>query len=135
MHSLLTVSTTLGISGVISSFLVFFFLRQQGIDESMIQSLLFLKLIIAGHSTLYVTRVDGWFWKRPWPSPLLLIATFGTEILATIIAVYGIFITPIGWEYAIYIWAYALFWFVINDAVKIEVYKILNFKVAKSKVS
>ncbi len=121
MHSLLTVSTVLGISGVISSFVLFFVLLEMGISEDMIQTLLFLKLIVAGHSTLYITRTEDWFWKRPWPSPLLMAATFGTEILATFIAVYGLFVTPIGWEYALYIWLYALVWFVINDIIKMRV--------------
>ena len=126
MNTLLTLSTVLGISGVISSFLLFFFLRQEGFDEQLIQSLIFLKLIIAGHSTIYITRVDSWFWKRPWPSPLLFFATFGTELVGTFIAVYGIFVTPIGWEYAIYIWIYALLWFVINDAIKMMTHQFLN---------
>ncbi len=130
MHSLLTVSTVLGISGVISSFVLFFVLLEMGISEDMIQTLLFLKLIVAGHSTLYITRTEDWFWKRPWPSPLLLVATFGTEILATFIAVYGLFVTPIGWEYALYIWVYALVWFVINDIIKMRVRKLLNNKPA-----
>ncbi len=105
---------------------LFFFLRQEGFDEQLIQSLIFLKLIIAGHSTIYITRVDSWFWKRPWPSPLLFFATFGTELVGTFIAVYGIFVTPIGWEYAIYIWIYALLWFVINDAIKMMTHQFLN---------
>ena len=126
MNTLLTMSTVLGISGVISSFLLFFFLRQEGFDEKLIQTLIFLKLIIAGHSTIYITRVDNWFWKRPWPSPLLFFATFGTELVGTFIAVYGIFVTPIGWEYAIYIWIYALVWFVINDAIKMMTHQFLN---------
>ena len=91
----------------------------------MIQTLLFLKLIIAGHSTLYVTRSEGWFWQRPWPSPLLFGATFGTEIVGTLIAVYGFLITPIGWTYALLIWVYALLEFIINDIVKMIVYRKL----------
>lgn len=126
MRELLTVSTVLGVSGVISSFLLFFILQEQGFSEDVIRSLIFLKLIIAGHSTLYVTRAEGWFWERPWPSPLLFGATFGTEILGTLIAVYGFLITPIGWEYALWIWLYALVWFFINDAVKIYTYHILR---------
>ena len=126
MRELLTVSTVLGVVGVVSTFLLFFILREQGFSEDVIQSLIFLKLIIAGHSTLYVTRAEGWFWERPWPSPLLFGATFGTEILGTLIAVYGFFITPIGWEYALWIWLYALGWFVINDAVKILAYRMLK---------
>ena len=126
MRELLTVSSVLGIFGVVSSFLLFFILQEQGFPEEIIRSLLFLKLIIAGHSTLYVTRADGWFWERPWPSPLLFGATFSTEIVGTLIAVYGFMITPIGWEPALWIWAYALVWFVVNDAVKVFTYRILQ---------
>jgi H+-transporting ATPase len=126
MPELLTVSSVLGISGVIASFLLFFLLKEYRFSEDMIRTLLFLKLIIAGHSTLYVTRVDGWFWRRPWPSPLLFGATFGTEILGTLIAVYGFLITPIGWPYALWMWAYALAWFVVNDAAKLWTYRLLR---------
>ncbi len=126
MTELLTVSTVLGTTGVVSSFVLFFILQEKGVSEDLIRSLLFLKLIIAGHSTLYITRSEGWFWQRPWPSPLLFWATFGTEILGTLIAVYGFMITPIGWEYALWIWAYALAWFLVNDAVKMWVYRILR---------
>ncbi len=126
MRELLTVATMLGVTGVVSSFVLFFILQERGLPEDVIQTLLFLKLIIAGHSTLYITRVEGWFWQRPWPAPLLFWATFGTEILGTLIAVYGIFITPIGWEAALWIWAYCLLWFLINDAVKMWTYRLLR---------
>ncbi len=126
MTELLTVSTALGITGVVSSFVLFFILQEKGVSEDLIRSLLFLKLIIAGHSTLYITRSEGWFWERPWPSPLLFWATFGTEIMGTLIAVYGFMITPIGWEYALWIWLYALAWFLVNDAVKMWAYRVLR---------
>ncbi len=126
MPELLTVSSVLGVTGVIASFLLFFLLKEYGFPGEMIRTLLFLKLIVAGHSTLYVTRVDGWFWRRPWPSPLLFGATFGTEILGTLIAVYGFLITPIGWKYALWMWAYALAWFVVNDAAKMWTYSLLR---------
>ncbi len=128
MQELLTVSSVLGIAGVIASFLLFFILQERGLPEDVIQTLLFLKLLVAGHSTLYITRAEGWFWQRPWPSPLLFGATFGTEILGTLIAVYGLFITAISWEYALWIWGYALVWFVINDAIKMGTYKLLRSK-------
>jgi H+-transporting ATPase len=100
--------------------------KEYGFSEDMIRSLLFLKLIVAGHSTLYITRARGWFWQRPWPSPLLFGATFGTEILGTLIAVYGFLITPTGWKYALWMWVYALAWFVFNDAVKIGAYRLMR---------
>jgi H+-transporting ATPase len=126
MPELLTVSSVLGVSGVIASFLLFFLLKEYAFPEDMIRTLLFLKLIVAGHSTLYVTRVDGWFWQRPWPAPLLFGATFGTEILGTLIAVYGFLITPVGWTYALWMWAYALAWFVVNDVAKMWTYRLLR---------
>lgn len=125
---LLTISSVLGVAGVVSSFMLYLFLKEQGLSDELIQSLLFLKLIVAGHSTLYLTRTDGWFWQNPWPSPLLLMATFGTEIIATLIAVYGVFITPIGWENALYIWLYALVWFLINDVIKVKTQSMLTNK-------
>ncbi|ONF43904.1 metal-transporting ATPase [Marinobacter lutaoensis] len=126
MRELLTVSSVLGLTGVVSSFLLFFVLQEHGVSEDMIRSLLFLKLIVAGHSTLYVTRAEGWFWERPWPSPLLMVATFGTEILGTLIAVYGVMITPVGWAYAAWIWLYALAWFFVNDVIKVLTYRMLR---------
>jgi len=125
MNDLLTISSILGIAGLIASFVLFFILQEMGFSETVIQTFLFLKLIIAGHSTIYVTRAESWFWRRPWPSPLLFGATFGTEILGTIIAVYGLLVAPIGWYYALLIWAYALVWFVFNDALKILTSRML----------
>lgn len=130
MKTLLNISSILGIAGVASSFMLFFFLRAEGFSDELIQSMIFLKLIIAGHSTLYITRADSWFWKPPWPSPLLFLATFGTEIIGTLIAVYGFFVAPIGWEHALYIWLYAIIWFLINDMIKVSAYNILNNKTA-----
>jgi H+-transporting ATPase len=126
MPEMLTVSSVLGVAGVFASFLLFFLLKEYGFSEDMIRTLLFLKLIVAGHSTLYITRTEGWFWQRPWPAPLLFGATFCTEILGTLIAVYGILITPVGWKYALWMWAYALAWFVFNDVVKMLAYRLLR---------
>ena len=128
MPEMLTVSSVLGIAGVIASFLLFFLLKENGFSDDVIRSMLFLKLIVAGHSTLYITRTHGWFWQRPWPAPLLFGATFGTEIFGTLIAVYGFLITPIGWKYALWMWAYALAWFVFNDVVKIWTYRLLRLR-------
>ncbi len=126
MPELLTVSTLLGLTGVMSSFLLFYLLEGRGLSEEFIRTVLFLKLIVAGHSTLYVTRVEGWFWQRPWPSPILFWATFGTEIAGTVIAAEGWLVTPIGWKAALLVWAYALTWFLINDTVKVVAYRMLR---------
>jgi len=126
MQEILTISSILGIAGVISSFLLFYILLEMKFSVEMIQSLFFAKLVIAGHGTIYNTRTAGWFWQKPYPSWMLFNATFSTRILGTLIAVYGIFITPIGWEYALWMWAYALIWFIINDAIKVATYKFIR---------
>ena len=81
--------------------------------------------MVAGHGTIYNTRVKDWFWKKPWPSAILFVATFGTRLLGTIIAVYGFnLITPVGWGWALFIWGYSFVWFLFNDAVKMAVLKM-----------
>ena len=125
MTRLLTISSILGVIGLIASFLLFFLLENYGFSREIIQTWLFLKLIVAGHSTLYVTRSESWFWKRPWPSWILFTATFATEIFGTIIAAYGIFMKPIGLEYALMIWGYAILWFFIADTVKVAAVRLL----------
>jgi H+-transporting ATPase len=128
MPELLTVASTLGVAGVLSSFLLFFILIQMDFSDEMIQSIMFAKLVIAGHGTIYNTRTDGWFWQKPYPSWLLFWATFSTRIIGTLIAVYGFLIPAIGWTYALYMWGYALSWFVFNDAIKMITYRVLRKK-------
>jgi H+-transporting ATPase len=126
MGELITLASVLGVTGVASSFLLFFLLQEQGFSHDMIRSFLFLKLIVAGHSTLYLTRACGWFWQRPWPAPLLFWATFGTEAAGTCIAAEGWLMAPLGWGYALMIWAYALAWFLVNDVVKMTTLHFLR---------
>jgi H+-transporting ATPase len=127
MTEVLTLATVLGISGVASSFGIFYIAEAyMKLPPEVVQSFIFLKLVIAGHSTIYVTRTEKHFWQKPYPSPLLFSATFITEIIGTLFAVYGIFLNPIGWKYAFIIWSYALAWFVINDFIKIWTWKVLK---------
>ena len=51
---------------------------------------------------------------------------FGTQAVATLIAVYGVFMTPLGWGWALFVWGYALTWFLVNDRVKLLAYRLLD---------
>lgn len=126
MQELLFISTILGIAGVISSFFLFYILEEMKLAESMIQSIIFCKLIVAGHTTIFVTRTQEWMWKRPFPSGILLHASLWSAVLGTLICVYGWMVEPIGWTYAGYIWIYALIWGLFNDVVKKGTYRILR---------
>ena len=126
MQELLTVSTLLGLIGVVASFGLFYILMEMGFSKEMIQSMIFLKLLVAGHATIFLTRTDDWFWKRPFPAPLLMHASFWSAVAGTLIVVYGYMVTPIGWEHALWIWAYALAWLLANDFVKLAAYRMLR---------
>jgi H+-transporting ATPase len=129
MGEVLSLATILGISGVTATFGIFYIAREyMGLSPEVVQSFIFLKLIVAGHSTIYVTRTERHFWQRPFPSPLLMGATFGTEIIGTLFAVYGVFLSAIGWKYALLIWGYALAEFILNDQIKIWTYRYLRKK-------
>ena len=123
MSEILILSSWLGFAGVISSFLAFFLLRDYfKLSAEMIQSIIFMKLIVAGHGTVYNTRTTNWFWKRPFPAKILFNASFLSAAIGSLIAIYGFgLITPTGWKWAGLTWAYALSWFVFNDVVKMLV--------------
>jgi H+-transporting ATPase len=53
-------------------------------------------------------------------------AVLGTQFVATLIAVYGLFMTPLGWGWALFVWLYALAWFLLNDRLKLLAYKIFD---------
>jgi H+-transporting ATPase len=124
MQRVLTTSFTLGLIGVVESFGLFWFAdRVLHMPRPELQTLIFLKLLVAGHLTIYVTRNIGWFWQRPWPNWRLFVACETTQVLGTLAAVYGWIVHPIGWRYALLVWGYALVWFVIENAGKILVYR------------
>ena len=49
----------------------------------------------------------------------IVIGIVRTKIIATLLAVYGVFMPPIGWGWAALVWGYALAWFLVNDRIKL----------------
>jgi H+-transporting ATPase len=126
MRMVLGVSTALGVIGVVSAFGLFYLgERVFRLDRPHIQTLMYLKLSVAGHLTIFLTRTRGPFWSIR-PAKILLIAVFGTQAVATLIAVYGLFMTPLGWGWAGFVWGYALLWFFVNDRIKLLAYRIFD---------
>lgn len=127
MQRVLVLSSVLGVAGVVASFTVFWFARDYlHLPHETVRTLIFLKLLVAGHMTIYVTRNTGALWKRPWPNWRLLVVVESTQVLGTLAAVYGWFVAPIGWTYALLVWAYALAWLFVNDALKVAVYRLIR---------
>jgi H+-transporting ATPase len=128
MRNVLGLATVLGLAGVVSSFGLFYLgERVFHLNREVIQTLMYLKLSVAGHLTIFVTRTRGPFWSTR-PAPVLLGAVIGTQLIATCFAIFGWLMPPIGWGWALAVWGYALAWFLVNDRVKLAAYRILDPK-------
>jgi H+-transporting ATPase len=126
MHMVLGVATVLGVIGPVAAFGLFYLGdRVYHLDRAHIQTLMYLMLSVAGHMTIFLTRTRGPFWSIR-PAPILWLAVLGTQILATLIAVYGVFMTPLGWDWALFVWGYALVWFFVSDRVKLFAYRVFD---------
>ncbi len=131
MYQVLGMATFLGILGVVSSLLLFYIGKVVlNLDTGVLQSLIFLKLVVAGHLTMFVTRNTGHFWSVK-PSGIFFWSVILTDIFATLLVVFGIFLTPIGWGLAALVWGYSLVAFVIEDQMKIYFYKIIDHEYFK----
>ncbi len=124
MPTVLGVASLLGLLGVLETFgLLYVADKMLHLGSAELMSLIYLKLSVSGHLTVFVTRTRGRFWSSR-PSNALLGAVLATQILATLITVNGIFMAPIGWTLAGGVWAYSLFWFFVEDAVKPVGYRL-----------
>ncbi|MFW9806238.1 MAG: plasma-membrane proton-efflux P-type ATPase [Candidatus Thorarchaeota archaeon] len=120
---LLGMATFLGIIGVTASFGIFVIGNLVfHLSHEVLQSFIYLKLSVAGHLTLLVARTRGPFWSVK-PAAPLISAIIGTQLVATLITVYGFLLPAMGWGLALFVWGYALVWFLITDALKTFFYK------------
>ncbi len=128
MHHVISVSTAMGIVGVIGSFgMLLIAMDWLHLDVAQIQTYVFLKMAVAGHLVLFVARTKGHFWKRPWPAPIMIWSAVITKAAATLLAAYGFgFITPISWPEVALIWLYSILSAIVTDLVKVEVYRRLH---------
>ncbi len=127
MRRVLTVASTLGLIGVVETFgLLVIAMHFFGFSSAQIQSLIFLKLAVAGHLTLMVARTKRRFFQTPYPAPILLIAILGTQTVAAMIVGFGLFVAQIPWIYVGLVWVYALVWILVEDEAKLLVYRYLE---------
>ncbi len=155
MRGIFILSTWLGIAGVISSFTIFYIVMiylqahpesavylpevPQWVDMKdeksflgFVQTLFFVKMIIAGHLTIFNTRISDWFFKKPYPSLALFLTSILTALAGTGIGLYSFgLMTKISIEWALFLWAYAFTWFIFNDIIKIFVLKFYEKRVKK----
>jgi H+-transporting ATPase len=128
MRGVLIVASLLGATGVVSSFILFVIgLEVFHLSSTTLQTLIFLKMTVAGHLTVYLARTGvNHFYKRPLPSKVLFFTTEITQVVGTLFAVYGVFMSPIGWGYGGFVWGYAALSFLITDQLKIHFFTLMG---------
>ncbi len=126
MHMVLGIATILGVIGPIAAFGLFYLGDQVfQLSHKQLQPMMYLMLSVAGHMTIFLTRTRGPFWSIP-PAKILWMAVLGTQILATLIAVYGFLMPPLDWKWAGFVWGYALIWALLSDRVKLLAYRFID---------
>jgi H+-transporting ATPase len=131
MARVLTIASALGIYGVLESFGMYWIVRDYLVlSAPVVQALIFLKLLVSGHMTIYLTRNKGPIWERPWPSWKLVVPCETTQLIGTLVVVYGLFMAPTGWLLVLMVWGYTLVSFLVASAIKIGVYRLLDHRAA-----
>jgi len=112
--------------GVASSFGILYIGRDVfKLSTEVLQSFIYLKLSVAGHLTVFVARTKRHFWSVK-PAKPLFIAVIVTQLIATLLTVYGILLPAMGWGLALLVWGYALTLFLVTDFIKVRLYKLLD---------
>lgn len=126
LTEVVTIAVTLGTVGVTSTVaLVWLSHGPLHLTDLTVQTLIYLKLSVSGHLTVFLARVRGPFWSHR-PSWVLLAAVVGTQILATVIAFTGMLMHPIGWSLIGLAWAWACAEFLLLDPIKLAAYRFLQ---------
>ena len=123
MPRVITVSTMLGIFRLCVSFsLLWMAINVFNLTDRQLQTFIYLSLSIGGHWTVLASRVRGPWWSVA-PSGIFLGLLLGTNVAATLISVYGGLMAPIDWRLAGFVWGFTFGSFLIQDALKLAVYK------------
>ena len=129
MKRVLAISTVLGLIGVLETFgLLIIAKKWFDLSEPQIQSLIYLKLAVAGHLTLFVARTRNPFFRKPYPAQILLVAILGTQLIAALIVIFGWLVAPLPLHYVAFVWSYCILWIFIEDWAKLQVYQHFDFK-------
>jgi H+-transporting ATPase len=127
MRLVIGMATVLGVVGPIAAFGLFCLAKDvYHLDHAHLQTLMYLMLSVAGSLTIFLTRTRGPFWSTPRPARILLMAVLGAEAIASMLALFGIFMPSLSWHWVLFVWAYALVWFLLTDRVKLLAYRLLD---------
>ncbi len=126
LREILSISSYLGLMGMALSFaLLYIALEELRLPPAQIQTLIFLKLTIAGYLDIFMGRTRSFFWSLK-PGGLLVVSGILTRLLATGLALAGWFIPAISWQLVLLVWGWSIMELLVTDPLKVWVYKILD---------
>jgi H+-transporting ATPase len=130
MRRVIAVSTVMGATGTLGSFLMLYLaVDWLKLDVPKVQTYIFLKMAVAGHLTLFVARARGSYVERPYPAAVMIWSALGTKLAATLLCAWGLgLVTPIGWRDIALVWGYSIAWSFVTDRAKIGVYRHLSLQ-------
>lgn len=113
------ISTLFGLVGIVNSMLfLFILLRLFHYDWTIISTAFFLKLTVGGHLLIFVAHTKE-RWYRYLPSKQVILAVIATQLLATSLTVFGIFMVRMPVPLVLFTWAWTIFWMQIGELMKI----------------
>jgi H+-transporting ATPase len=111
-------SSLFGLTGIVNSILLFFIMTYWlHLPGGMITTIFFLKLTVSGHMLIYVSHTAE-RWYKFLPSREVIIATIGTQLIATYLAVSGTFMDRIPLSFAVMVWIWTLSWMQVSEMMK-----------------
>ena len=132
----LTVATVLGLVSVGTNFGLMhiaesFYSEATDFGKEHIQSMLFLHLVIGGHFLLFTVRNKGLMTSFPRPNKILLIAIFGTQVIAVLIVKFTPLVANISWEQIGIVFAYDIFFVIIINITKMIIERSFDNRIPK----
>ncbi|MBU6388391.1 HAD-IC family P-type ATPase [Patescibacteria group bacterium] len=122
--------TVFGLTGVANSLLLYFLLADiVRLPLPLVQTAFFLKLTVSGHMLIYVAHTQERWW-RYLPAWSVILATTITQFVATALAVGGVFVAPISFALAAFVWLWSFFWMQISEVMKSLSAKLVSRKSA-----
>ena len=121
MGSILSIASVLGLVSVLENFILLYLAKHYLVDNIyLLRTIMFLQLVASAQLLLLISRHQGWFWEKPWPSLRLLTAIASTQIAAIVICKVGLLMHAISWNDIGFVWGYAIIWmFILNVARKL----------------
>ncbi|MGE4563882.1 MAG: plasma-membrane proton-efflux P-type ATPase, partial [Victivallaceae bacterium] len=138
MGRVLGISSVMGVFALMQTFLFFRIgltkLETGGgiagvpITPDILQTMTFLQLVIGGHLLLFLTRSRDLFFSKPYPSWILFGAIVGTQILAALMAGFGVLVPQVPWALQGVIWEYNLCAMLVCDLVKVVAFRLMDYQ-------